>query len=190
MWTLSLNKLPIFHSASYCSQPHCCFLYSRLFCSVGSSFFVCLFSAIPHCNDDQRFPRSRRAANASKRRRRRHVPAAAPLNWLQCPCSPSVSTACERSMQSAVAETGCGGAWRLTERRVRSVTPSRRQQRESKDRWRWVVFVFFLFFFWFFTSSVVIAVQYTGPGTTSMKCEVGVDETVYRDKEKKIKLFT
>lgn len=31
----------------------------------------------------------------------------------------------------------------------------------------------------------MIAVQYTGPGTTSMKCEVGVDETVYRDEEKK-----
>lgn len=51
-------------------------------------------------------------------------------------------------------------------------------------------FQFCFVLFCFFTSSVVIAVEYTGPGTTSMKCEVGVDKTVYRDKGKKNKDYS
>lgn len=62
-------------------------------------------------------------------------------------------------------------------------SPSRRSGLQEKEQ-RSLSCFFFLFFF-YFTSSVVIAVQYTGPGTTSMNCEVGIDKTVYHDKEKK-----
>lgn len=180
MWTLSQNKLPTLHSASYCSQPTA-ILYSRLFCSVDFFFFLAIHtstrppltatvtmigvSSIPAVvTGRQRFQMSSVMSRYGS-----------PFELASVPCSrPSplhVNTACRVQWREWGVE--------VCHNEQRGHVRSRTSNRSSKMSCFWFYFIF--------TSSIVIAVPYTGPGTTSMKCEVGVDKTVYRDKEKKIK---